>query len=278
MGTPMNRKVYRLLMPVCGWLLLCGGPVLAQERPVVFRGAAVETAGKAGRIEDCTVVLAGGKITAVGKNATVPDGARVIDARGQTIMPGIIDPSHEIRIAAGSEDEAPRTVVVRGRVITLGGQRPGGGGFTRIADNFYPYDRGYTSLARSGLTGLNLVTSGYSQSAFVRVMPKAPESMLQQADGVLNVTASNSSASLDVLRTGLGIASGRPRGGFGRPEGAPGGDGPPRRGFGGGRGGFGGGGLPDAPTMRLWQAVREGKAPLLVNADSAAGILHVLQI
>jgi imidazolonepropionase-like amidohydrolase/Tol biopolymer transport system component len=42
-------------------------------------------------IEDGTVIVQGEKILSVGKNLTIPAGARVIDATGKTIMPGIID-------------------------------------------------------------------------------------------------------------------------------------------------------------------------------------------
>ena len=134
----------------------------AEEPAVAYTGATVETAGKAGRVENGTLVLRGGKVVAVGKDVKVPDGARVIDARGLTIMPGLIDPFHEITITAPTADAAPRVIVGRGR---RGGfpVRPtgGGAGFTRVADNFYPYESGYRTFLRSGLTGLNLVTAGY---------------------------------------------------------------------------------------------------------------------
>jgi len=42
-------------------------------------------------IENGTVVVRGNRIIAVGKNAAIPAGAKVIDARGKTIMPGIVD-------------------------------------------------------------------------------------------------------------------------------------------------------------------------------------------
>ncbi len=42
-------------------------------------------------IDKGTVVIAGGKITAVGTSVEVPAGATVIDAAGQTVYPGLID-------------------------------------------------------------------------------------------------------------------------------------------------------------------------------------------
>src|SRR5439155_26549155 len=148
-------------------------PSQTAEAPVAYTNAAIETAAKPGRIENATLLVRNGKIEAVGASVKIPDDAKLIAASGKTIMPGIIDPFREVAIAGGTTDAAPRTIVVGGRTITVQG-RPGGtgGGFTRIADKFYPYETGYRALLRSGLTGLNLVTSGYGQSAVVRVTPQ----------------------------------------------------------------------------------------------------------
>ncbi|GAI10251.1 unnamed protein product, partial [marine sediment metagenome] len=42
-------------------------------------------------VENATVVIVGSKIKAVGKDMDIPKGARVIDATGKTVMPGLID-------------------------------------------------------------------------------------------------------------------------------------------------------------------------------------------
>jgi len=42
-------------------------------------------------IENGTLVVEGNRITAVGRNVPIPAGAKQIDARGKTIMPGIVD-------------------------------------------------------------------------------------------------------------------------------------------------------------------------------------------
>src|SRR5437773_9710555 len=121
-------------------VLLATLPSQTPNAPVAYINAAIETAGKSGRIENATLVLHAGKIQAVGTDVKVPDDARVIDARGKTIMPGILDPFREVVIAGGAADTGPRTVVVGGRTITVQGRPAGaGGGFTRIADNFYAY-------------------------------------------------------------------------------------------------------------------------------------------
>lgn len=42
-------------------------------------------------LENATVVVEKGKITAVGANTTAPAGATIVDARGKTVYPGLID-------------------------------------------------------------------------------------------------------------------------------------------------------------------------------------------
>ncbi|CAN5501286.1 hypothetical protein BH10PLA2_BH10PLA2_02780 [soil metagenome] len=261
---------------------------------VAYRGVTVETAGKAGRLENATLVIRDGKIEAVGVGIKPPDDARIIEARGKTIMPGIIDPYKEVAIAGSGPVEAsalPTRGGRRGVVFpTRGGG--GGGGFTRVVDNFYPYDPMYRVMLRSGLTDLNLVTSSYGQAAVVRVAPKDPENMLLNGEGVLFTTVTNDSASLDVIRTGLETAErakkgetitgtaptgqtppgGQTRGGQGRRGG-----GGRRAGGAGGRGPIGGGGF-NIESLKGWQAVYEGKSPLFVTATSAAAIAHLLKV
>jgi imidazolonepropionase-like amidohydrolase len=49
-----------------------------------------------GLIENGTVVVENGKIAAVGADVKVPAGAQVIDARGNVVMPGLIDAGDEL--------------------------------------------------------------------------------------------------------------------------------------------------------------------------------------
>jgi imidazolonepropionase-like amidohydrolase len=72
-----------LLMTAVSW---------AQDKPVVLKGGKLLTITN-GVIENGTVVMQGGKITAVGPagSTKIPAGAQVIDAAGMTIYPGLID-------------------------------------------------------------------------------------------------------------------------------------------------------------------------------------------
>jgi imidazolonepropionase-like amidohydrolase len=62
-------------------------------------------------IENGTVVIAGGKIQAVGKSVSIPAGAKVIDATGLSVYPGMIDAGSvigltEISSVSGTVDSA----------------------------------------------------------------------------------------------------------------------------------------------------------------------------
>jgi len=231
----------------------------AAEPPLVIRNAAVETMAAAGQLDKATILIRGGKIEAVGKDVAVPDDARVIDAAGGTVMPGIVDPYFEVAVAAASADAGPRTVVIGGRSITLPGGLPTrGGSFTRIADNFYPYDAGYKPLPRVGLTRLNLVTGGTGQAAVVRVTPSEPDRMLDRADGVAFASLTNQSDSIDTVRARLEAAARAKSGG---PTGMA-----RMLGLGGSAG------------TALWTDVHDGKAPLIVSAANSAAVVHALKL
>src|SRR5688572_8061832 len=56
----------------------------------LIRGATVLT-GTGTRLDGADVLIANGKIEAVGPNLRAPAGARVIDAKGRWVTPGLID-------------------------------------------------------------------------------------------------------------------------------------------------------------------------------------------
>ena len=70
--------------------LLAATAAVAQDyRPIAFTNARLVTAAGA-VIESGTLVVRDGKIEALGKDVAVPAGARVVDATGKTIMPGLV--------------------------------------------------------------------------------------------------------------------------------------------------------------------------------------------
>ncbi|HLA76557.1 MAG TPA: amidohydrolase family protein [Vicinamibacteria bacterium] len=91
-------------------LALSAAALTAAEAPIAIRGARIVTVSGP-TIEKGTLVLAGGKIAAIGADVAVPAGATVIDGSGKTVYPGLIDGLTtlglvEIGSVAGSVDTA----------------------------------------------------------------------------------------------------------------------------------------------------------------------------
>jgi hypothetical protein len=82
------------LVPLLASLLALGAPSAAQdpsESIVVIRaGRVVTVSGE--MLEDAEIVIIDGKIELVGRDLEYPAAARIIDARDQTVMPGMILP------------------------------------------------------------------------------------------------------------------------------------------------------------------------------------------
>jgi len=75
-----------------------------QAQPIVLRGATIHTVTN-GVIQNGMIVLDRGKITAIGTNVAVPQGARVVDVTGKHIYPGLIDAYSTVGISEiGSVD------------------------------------------------------------------------------------------------------------------------------------------------------------------------------
>src|SRR5664279_4824884 len=81
--TVLGIVLFSLVLPrpVAGGAATGGALVFRDAR--VFDGAQV--------LPRATVLVRNGRIAAVGPQVQAPDGARVIDARGKTLLPGLID-------------------------------------------------------------------------------------------------------------------------------------------------------------------------------------------
>jgi imidazolonepropionase-like amidohydrolase len=76
------------LVSLAALILIITASGLAQN--LVLKGGTVLTLTK-GTIENGTIVIRNGKITAIGRDVLIPVGIKVIDTSGKYIMPGIID-------------------------------------------------------------------------------------------------------------------------------------------------------------------------------------------
>jgi imidazolonepropionase-like amidohydrolase len=102
------RKLLTASAFVCALLLYIGGVSAQTSETYAIRNARIVTVSGP-VIESGTVVIANGKIAAVGANVSVPAGAKVIDAKGLSVYPGMIDADTEIGLTeigsvAGSVD------------------------------------------------------------------------------------------------------------------------------------------------------------------------------
>ena len=94
----MKKILASLLAPLV--FLVCAG--LTQD--LALRGGTVLTITQ-GVIENGTVVIRNGKITAVGRDVAIPAGVRVIDVAGRYVMPGVIDSHSHIGFSGDDINE-----------------------------------------------------------------------------------------------------------------------------------------------------------------------------
>ena len=85
-------------------------PLAAQADDVILvRGATVHTAAGA-PISNGSVLIRAGKIAAVGPNVAAPSGARIIDATGKTVTPGMIDNHSHIGARPTDLNDSPMLI------------------------------------------------------------------------------------------------------------------------------------------------------------------------
>ena len=106
---------------------------MPKQETILIKNGTVWTSEDAGILQNTDVLLKGGKITAIGKNLSA-EGARVIDATGKYVTPGIID--EHSHIAAASINEGGQSVTSE----------------VRIADNLNPDDINIYRQLSGGVT------------------------------------------------------------------------------------------------------------------------------
>lgn len=111
--------------------LAAAPPAAAQEPAVAIRGGTVLTVSGP-PIPNGTVLLRGGRILAVGADVQVPAGARVIDATGKWVMPGVVDAMTSLGVSSSDLNDATDPITPAQRII----------------ESYYPYGEfGHGGLA-----------------------------------------------------------------------------------------------------------------------------------
>lgn len=159
--------------------LATASSLLAAEPPTAIVGARIFTVDGA-TIEKGTVVIAGGKIAAVGAEVAPPAGARIVDGTGKTVYPGLIDGLNaiglvEIQSVPGSMD-----------TTEVGDVNPQAK--TWIAVN--PHSAAIPVARANGLTAVLTAPAGglvSGQSALIRLAGSTPDSLTVKAPAALHV-------------------------------------------------------------------------------------------
>ena len=139
----------------------------AQSAPVVDMAAPAPvvaiTGGKLltithGVIENGTVVLSGGKITAVGtaESVKVPAGAQVVDAKGMTVYPGLIDAETNLGLSEIAADDASNDLAETS---------------DEVFPNMHVYDAFHAETEHIPITRLNGITNAIVAPASADSLP-----------------------------------------------------------------------------------------------------------
>lgn len=144
----MLIRISHLLMSVSLALILLVSPAHSQDRPMAFQGAEIiPVTGDA--IQNGTLVIENGKITAVGPSSSVevPGNAEVVDVTGQVLMPGLVDSHSHI----GEGDGGDRSSAMHPDV--------------RIMDTINPTSDSFKRALSGGITTVNIMPgSGHLMS------------------------------------------------------------------------------------------------------------------
>jgi imidazolonepropionase-like amidohydrolase len=154
--------------------VLFSAAALAQQKPIVLKGGKLLTVSH-GTIENGVLMMQNGKITAVGAGGSIkiPKDARVIDATGMTIYPGLIDSEDNLGLTEISAEQSTNDLIESS---------------DEIMPHMHVYDAFHAESELIPVTRLNGVTNAViapdtkdtlpGQDSFVQLAGKSSEDMV----------------------------------------------------------------------------------------------------
>jgi imidazolonepropionase-like amidohydrolase len=152
--------VRRTVLGLLALLLLPSSAAAEESPPVAITHAKVYVPGDHQPLVDATVVLAAGKVQAVGTNVAIPAGARTIDAHGKVVTPGFIDADTDVGVIDVELEASTNDTDVRSHMM------PG----LRMVDGYNPRSALVPITRAGGVTSVVVAPSSGvlgGQSAFV---------------------------------------------------------------------------------------------------------------
>jgi len=238
-------------------------PLVAQETVAITGGTIYPVSGP--RIENGTIILSNGVITAMGANIAIPAGTRRVDATGKWITPGLVAPVTSLGVVEVSAVPETRDAGAR--------SSNGIAAAFRVWDAINPnatsipvarQDGGITTVGVmpsggmvAGLGAVIDVRSGVTADVMLR---KTPAAMVATLDNAAAAQSGSRSQALARLKTLLSDA----------------------RTFNLGRVRYDAGNMRELSASRAdleaMQLVLRGTIPLVVNVDRASEILNVIAL
>jgi imidazolonepropionase-like amidohydrolase len=151
---------------------------LAQQKPTVLKGGKLLTVSH-GTVENGVLVMQNGKIIAIGSESSVriPKDARIIDATGMTVYPGLIDSEDNLGLTEISAEQSTNDLIEAS---------------DEIMPHMHVYDAFHAESELIPVTRLNGVTNAIiapdskdtlpGQDSFVQLAGKSSEEMLLVRD------------------------------------------------------------------------------------------------
>ncbi|MHC4205234.1 MAG: amidohydrolase family protein [Planctomycetota bacterium] len=139
---------------ICHYVLLCilFGTLsigAGAEELIAIKADRLDTV-TSGVIENGIIVIADGKIKAIGNDVEIPGTADIIDVPEKTIFPGIVNPSSRIGLSQPARGD------------------PASNPHYRVVDELYPHQDQYKRILGAGFTTLGLLPG---EKGFVRYYP-----------------------------------------------------------------------------------------------------------